>query len=252
MNRLTPACVNSIATCMGGEYTIGDFRATCSHIRSITPVARVRNGPLLNFVLHCCKEGHLIALKKFYIDVPDDSWLSSIVKWAAQYNNNHIVAWALDGIYAKFAYRSDARMFGATKKMFQIFQDFRKCHNMADVEKFEDIYLEEYAGRTGSMEMCEQVRRLNNSRTLDHFLWGAAYKGHANLCEDLILKGATNIKEMVYSGALCDSVEVFDIGVRHIGFEAAVERCKKVLRPKLYSHIKDLRPDADVILPNVK
>lgn len=235
MLHLSNNCIRAIADCLGGLYRVGDLRATCSHIRSIIPKVPLKFGSAYKFQKYCCKKGDLAALEKYFARI------RGVLYLAARYCQNDMLTRMIhdswDANY--FNMVMGAIRSGNVEQFRKVCDTYNKCTGEIFGKKNCPQWLmENIAGRSGQMPMCKEVEKITIQPDLNNFLAGAARGGHVELCEYLISQGASDFKSMVYHAQLKDSVEVFDLAIAHIGFEA----CENIyLEGKVQARIRELR-----------
>lgn len=241
LTNLAPNCIKSIEECLGGPYRTKELRATCKYIRSATRPAPFQTPTLYKFCKYCCREGDWCALDsalRHYQTLP----FAGILEWIAKYHRSEMFT----RLFQRFEITDyNYMVIGAARSgdltQYRLVLDiFRKTSPRHFNMGLHLWSLEFNAGRSGSMKMCGEIRKFTNSFYLQPYLCGAAAGGHVDLCETLISRGANNFSDMVHYAAKKDSVEIFELSSKYLGFE----QCSQLLfkyppRDKLWKHVQE-------------
>lgn len=244
MEVLSANCLRSVATCLGGCYHTGQFRATCSRVRIATPAAPFKSDKALQVIRHCCREGDVLTIIQHFSNYMG-IFLSDALNWAGRYRHVEMVPRLLARFrpaHPIYFLKGTARS-GDTDQFHQALEMFREYTDKGYGTHIKNFFscLEYEAGRSGNISMCEEVLKVTKSVDLKHFLTGAARSGRASLCETLISRGATCFSDMVLYATFKDSVEVFDMAAKHLGLDLCLQICNPVLKSKLIKHIAELK-----------
>lgn len=237
-------CIRAVATCLGGPYHIGNLRATCSSIRSATPAAPKKFTNDFLVCKYCCRNGDLATLERLSKTIKALPY-NQILLWAVYYRQNDM-ARNLLSLFRKAQVFYLAIGGAASGDLEQFNWAYKICCDRCGMALGFQLglygyLLERNAGRSGEISMCEEVSKITMPPHLNEFLNGAAEKGHAELCETLIARGARDYEGMFYWGCIKDRVEVFDLGVKYMGLKHCIERTSTLrLKSKIRTRLKRL------------
>lgn len=235
--KLNGNCIRSVAECLGSPYCTGNFWATCNKVRLATPAIKDKYLHCFEFCKRCCKQGDLAGLDMIYkthayYSLP----YNSMCVWAAAKLQNTVLHWIMARYknFDTYAMLCGAAKSGSVEQLRHVFSITKQ-----DMDKVTSWLLEEHAARSGEMAMCKEVMKITRASTMKYFLIGAAQGGHVGLCQTFISLGADNFDAMVHYSTFKDSIEIFELGVKHLGLEHCAAICQSFAKEKLATHIRN-------------
>lgn len=165
--HLNSSCLQAIAQCMGGEYFIGNLRATCYDISRTLPGAPDKYESSFDLIQQCCRVGNIPVLDKLPFNLKQTWGFTTIYYWASYYATWSILEWALHN-EVRYGYNNPYDILhGAARsgrvdiydRATEFHKKFVVRHN-GDYEGWHGMFFE--VGFGGSMQIYSKVLEIAN------------------------------------------------------------------------------------------
>lgn len=187
--QLSTNCYGAIEECLGGQYFVGNLRATCRHISANVPKATEKFMTEWNFLKQCCKRGSIPDIDVLLSSHP--SLCSKTTYWAAKYGRLEILQWAVDNELRFFHCPPDDILAGAAGSgsvdtLIAVYNFYEKFfHRTAWLYGYRgSVYYS--VGCGGSIEIFKKIFTIIPSTRLDCLIYGAVKHNRFEIFEYML------------------------------------------------------------------